>query len=86
MYYASGMMGPNVTQALINKHGNNWIGFPLLFALSFAGGIIVTFFVDIEGGKRQGKTDFYYTQTLTPLIWVCTSGRMGRVPGSGKRN
>ncbi|RXW25436.1 hypothetical protein EST38_g421 [Candolleomyces aberdarensis] len=51
---ASSMIGPNVIQAIIDKsHGNNWYGFPFLFALCVAASIVIWFGVDVEKGRRD---------------------------------
>ncbi|KAJ2935692.1 hypothetical protein H1R20_g1400, partial [Candolleomyces eurysporus] len=51
---ASSMIGPNVIQTIIDKsHGNNWYGFPFLFALCVAASIIIWFGVDVEKGRRD---------------------------------
>jgi len=50
---ASSMIGPNVIQAIIDKTGNNWKGFPFLFALCTAASITIWFGVDVEKGRRD---------------------------------
>jgi hypothetical protein len=48
------MIGPNVIQAIIDKsNGNNWKGFPFLFALCAAASIVIWFGVDVEKGRRD---------------------------------
>ena len=38
---ASSMIGPNVVQAIIDRTGSSWMGFPFLFALcAVASGVI----------------------------------------------
>ena len=37
------MIGPNVVQAIIDDTGNNWKGFPFLFALCTAASLIIWF-------------------------------------------
>jgi len=49
---ASSMIGPNVIQAIINKSGNNWDGFPFLFALCTSASLVIWFAVDIQKGRR----------------------------------
>ena len=49
---ASSMIGPNVIQAIIDHTGDNWQGFPFLFALCAAASIVIWFGVDIERGRR----------------------------------
>ncbi|KAH9013511.1 MFS general substrate transporter [Lactarius pseudohatsudake] len=49
---ASSMIGPNVIQAIINKSGNNWDGFPFLFALCAAASLVIWFGVDVQKGRR----------------------------------
>lgn len=49
---ASSMVGPNVIQAIIDETGNNWQGFPFLFALCTAASVIIWFAVDVEKGRR----------------------------------
>ncbi|KAF5333244.1 hypothetical protein D9611_002776 [Ephemerocybe angulata] len=50
---ASSMIGPNVIQAIIDKSGDNWMGFPFLFALCAAASLVIWFFVDVEKGRRE---------------------------------
>lgn len=50
---ASSMIGPNVIQAIIDKTGNNWQGFPFLFALCVAASIVIWFAVDVTKGRRD---------------------------------
>jgi len=50
---ASSMIGPNVIQAIIDKSGDNWKGFPFLFALCTAASIVIWFGVDVTKGRRQ---------------------------------
>jgi MFS-type transporter involved in bile tolerance (Atg22 family) len=49
----SSMIGPNVIQAIINKTGNNWDGFPFLFAMGATATLIILFGVDVDKGKRD---------------------------------
>lgn len=46
------MIGPIVIQAIVNKSGNNWKGFPLLFALSTIASFIIWFGVDVTKGRK----------------------------------
>ncbi|KAF9562450.1 MFS general substrate transporter [Agrocybe pediades] len=50
---ASSMIGPNVIQAIIDSSGNNWKGFPFLFALCFSASLVIWFFIDVEKGRRD---------------------------------
>jgi len=50
---ASSMIGPNVIQAIINNTGNNWMGFPFLFALCFAASLVIWFGVDVQKGRTD---------------------------------
>jgi len=50
---ASSIIGPNVIQAIISHSGNNWSGFPFLFALCAAAGLVIWFGVDVEKGRRD---------------------------------
>ena len=47
------MIGPNVIQAIIDSSGNNWNGFPFLFALCLAASLIIWFGVDVTKGRRD---------------------------------
>jgi Vacuole effluxer Atg22 like len=47
------MIGPNVIQAVINKTGNNWQGFPFLFAQCFLASVVVFFWVDVKKGRAD---------------------------------
>ncbi|KAH8834396.1 MFS general substrate transporter [Flagelloscypha sp. PMI_526] len=49
---ASSMIGPNVIQAIIDQSGNNWKGFPFLFALCVSASLIIWFGVDVTKGRR----------------------------------
>ncbi|KAH9986350.1 MFS general substrate transporter [Russula compacta] len=49
---ASSMIGPNVIQAIINKSGNNWDGFPFLLALCTSASLVIWFAVDVPKGRR----------------------------------
>ncbi len=46
------MIGPNVIQAIINDSGNNWHGFPFLFALCASASLVIWFGVDVQKGRR----------------------------------
>lgn len=46
------MIGPNVIQAVINNTGNNWDGFPFLFALCASASLVIWFGVDVRKGRR----------------------------------
>lgn len=51
---ASSIIGPNVIQEIINKsNGNNWMGFPFLFALAFVASLVIWFGVDVERGQSD---------------------------------
>ncbi|KAF8633811.1 hypothetical protein AX17_004353 [Amanita inopinata Kibby_2008] len=50
---ASSMIGPNVIQAIINKSGSNWMGFPFLFALCASASLVIWFAVDVKKGRRD---------------------------------
>ncbi len=47
------MIGPNVIQAIIDKSGDNWMGFPFLFALCTCASLVIWFMVDVEKGRRD---------------------------------
>jgi hypothetical protein len=47
------MVGPNVIQAIIDNTGNNWDGFPFLFALCTAASLVIWFGVDVTKGRRD---------------------------------
>lgn len=49
---ASSMIGPNVIQAIIDNTGDNWKGFPFLFALCFCASFVIWVFVDVTAGRR----------------------------------
>ncbi|GJE84499.1 MFS general substrate transporter [Phanerochaete sordida] len=50
---ASSMIGPNVIQAIIDDTGDNWKGFPFLFAICTAASLIIWFTVDVNIGRRD---------------------------------
>lgn len=47
------MVGPNVIQAIIDKTGSNWQGFPFLFALCTGASLVIWFGVDVTKGRRD---------------------------------
>jgi hypothetical protein len=47
------MIGPNVIQAIIDHSGNNWKGFPFLFAICVAAALIIWSAVDVEKGRND---------------------------------
>jgi hypothetical protein len=47
------MIGPNVIQAIIDNTGNNWMGFPFLFALCTLASMVIWFGVDIKKGRAD---------------------------------
>jgi len=50
---ASSMVGSYVVQAIIDNTGNNWMGFPFLFALCTAACLIIWIGVDVPAGRRD---------------------------------
>lgn len=47
------MVGPSVIQAIIDKSGNNWDGFPFLFALCTSASLMIWIGVDVTKGRRD---------------------------------
>ena len=47
------MIGPNVIQAIIDNSGDNWKGFPFLFALCTSASLVIWIGVDVEKGRRD---------------------------------
>jgi hypothetical protein len=45
------MIGPNVVQAIIDRTGSVWMGFPFLFALCAAASLVIWFGVNVEQGR-----------------------------------
>ena len=50
---ASSIIGPNVIQVIIDRSGDNWKGFPLLFALSAVASLVIWFGVDVTKGRKD---------------------------------
>ncbi|KAF9461520.1 autophagy-related protein 22-like protein [Collybia nuda] len=50
---ASSMIGPNVIQAIIDRSGSNWMGFPFLFALCSCASLIIWFGIDVTKGRQD---------------------------------
>lgn len=51
---ASSIIGPNVIQAIIDDaNGNNWMGFPFLFAMAAAASLVIWFGVNVEKGRKD---------------------------------
>lgn len=42
-------------QAIIDKTGNNWEGFPFLFALCTAASMVIWFAVDVTKGRKDAS-------------------------------
>ena len=49
------MIGPNVVQAIVNRTGNNWMGFPFLFALCTSASLVIWFGVDVPRGREDAR-------------------------------
>ena len=47
------MIGPTVVQAIIDRSGNNWKGFPFLFALCLVASLVIWLGVDVTKGRRD---------------------------------
>jgi len=47
---SASMIGPNVIQAIVDKKGNNWKAFPVLFVLTVLG-CLVAWFVNVPKGR-----------------------------------
>ncbi|KAH8113677.1 MFS general substrate transporter [Phellopilus nigrolimitatus] len=67
---ASSMIGPNVIQAIIDKSGSNWMGFPFLFALCVAASLVIWFGVDVEKGRRAA---IVFSRAHRAVDGACTS-------------
>lgn len=49
---ASGVIGLTITQAIIGQSGDNWKGFPFLFAVATVAALVMWFAVNVtKGGK-----------------------------------
>jgi MFS-type transporter involved in bile tolerance (Atg22 family) len=71
---ASSMIGPNVIQAIIDDTGNNWKGFPFLFAMCLAASLVIWFAVDVKTGRRDA------------VEWAEKTRRSGAAGAFGRRN
>ncbi|THH07184.1 hypothetical protein EW145_g3561 [Phellinidium pouzarii] len=80
---ASSMIGPNVIQAIIDNTGDNWKGFPFLFALCTAASLVIWFGVDIEKGRRDAVTFAAAYRTDGARIAAVGSDESGDL-GAGK--
>jgi hypothetical protein len=52
----SSMIGPNVVQAIVDRTGNNWMGFPFLLGLCTTSSLIIWFWVDVPRGREDART------------------------------
>ena len=52
---ASSIIGPVVIQAIIDKTGNTWQGFPFLFAICTASSLVVWLAVDVPKGRQDAE-------------------------------
>ena len=59
------MISPNVIQVIIDKSGDNWKGFPFLFALSATAGLVIWLGVDVAKGKEDA------------MAWADSQRKMG---------
>jgi len=48
---SAAVIGPNVIQVIVDKKGNNWKAFPVLFVLSALGCLVVWFGVNVPKGR-----------------------------------
>ncbi|KAI9467374.1 MFS general substrate transporter [Lactarius psammicola] len=48
---SAAIIGPNVIQAIVDKNGNNWKAFPILFVLSALGCLVAWFGVNVPKGR-----------------------------------
>ena len=51
----SSIVGPNVIQAIIDRTGNTWQGFPFLFAICLVSTLIIWLAVDLPKGRRDAE-------------------------------
>jgi len=51
----SSILGPNVSQAIINKTGNTWQGFSFLFAICLSATLIIWLAVDVPKGRQDAE-------------------------------
>ena len=49
---SAAIIGPNVIQAVVDKKGNNWKAFPVLFVLSALGCVVAWFGVNVPKGRH----------------------------------
>ena len=52
---ASSVIGPNVIQVIIDKTGNIWNGFPFLFGICLASGLVIWLAVDVPKGRKDAE-------------------------------
>lgn len=51
---SSSIIGPTIIQKIIdNANGNNWMGFPFLFALATVATLVLWIGVDLEKGRKD---------------------------------
>jgi MFS-type transporter involved in bile tolerance (Atg22 family) len=48
---SASVIGPNVVQAIIDKNGNNWKAFPVLFVIGALGCLVIAFGVNVPKGR-----------------------------------
>jgi len=52
---SAAIIGPNVIQAIINRDGNNWKAFPVLFVLSALGCLVGWLGVNTQKGRHAAE-------------------------------
>ncbi|KAI9467373.1 MFS general substrate transporter [Lactarius psammicola] len=68
---SAAIIGPNVIQVIIDKNGNNWKAFPVLFVLSTLGCLVAWFGVNVQEGRyaaAQWAAEQRGTDTCTAFL------------------
>ena len=52
---SAAIFGPNVIQAVVDKKGNNWKAFPVLFVLCALGCLVAWFSVNVPKGRHAAR-------------------------------
>jgi MFS-type transporter involved in bile tolerance (Atg22 family) len=52
---ASSIIGPIVIQAIIDRTGNTWQGFPFLFAICTMSSLVIWLAVDVPKGRQDAE-------------------------------
>ena len=73
---SASILGPNVIQVIVDKKGNNWKAFLVLFALSALGCLVAWFGINVPKGSLRQRSGPRRSERWVPAECFCAR-RMG---------